>query len=550
MNKKTVLAIVAVIVAILIVSAAVLLLSGPPPKAKYQLELWYSTGHYGDTEDELATVLQSSIEACGKVDVTLRSDIWDVYVDRWSAGDYPLFLLGWYPDYFDTDDYISPFLSTAGAESLGSFYSNATMDQWIQDEQSATTTALRADRFTKIQDQLAEDVPYVPLISGNAHVAYVSSVSNVILHPVSFKWFIIDKAGATELNASTTDHISSLDPAKAYDYFSIEVINQVFDTLLVYEPATAALMPGLATSMPTVSSDGLNYTFTVRNGIQFHDGTELNASVVKRSIERLIRLDLASSAAFLYYDTGALGNTPNITVSPNDRDITFHLQRPVAFFPDLMAFSPSAPVPWDYNQTGEQSSTAGNVVGSGPYRLTNHVADTLIELQSDPNYYKSNLYAGFNIPTIPVEDKVTINIRQTATALKQDIETKAVDVVYRTLDPLDITDLDSRETALGIKVDVGASPQIRYLVFNVETVTDVRVRQAIAYSVDRAAIDQTVFSGIVEPLYSMVPANMPYQSPVFQDRYGGSPDCGEANVLFAELGYSIRGATIWIARDI
>src|SRR2546422_6721369 len=115
----------------------------------------------------------------------------------------PMFLLGWYPDYFDTDDYISPFLAISGAKSEGSFYNNSQVDQWVRDEASTSDPAIRADRFAKIQAALVEDVPYIPLWSGAAQVTYVNGVQNVELHPVSYKWFIVNKPGATVLNAST-----------------------------------------------------------------------------------------------------------------------------------------------------------------------------------------------------------------------------------------------------------------------------------------------------------------------------------------------------------
>src|SRR4030066_869211 len=136
-RNSLILAIVAVIVVIVIVAAAYVLLAAP--RTKLQMELWYnSDGHYGDTEPQLATVLKNSLEKSSKVSVTLHSDPWAVYRQNWVNERMPLFLLGWYPDYFDTDDYISPFLSTSGATSLGSFYSNATMDTWITEEQSTT----------------------------------------------------------------------------------------------------------------------------------------------------------------------------------------------------------------------------------------------------------------------------------------------------------------------------------------------------------------------------------------------------------------------------
>jgi peptide/nickel transport system substrate-binding protein len=554
MQKRMMYALVALIVVVIVVLAAVAVILSMPAPAKLQIELWYNNdGHYGDTEDELATVLQNSIQACGKVQVTLRSDPWAVYRTNWVNQRMQLFLLGWYPDYFDSDDYISPFLSVAGGRALGSFYNNSQVDQWIREEQTTTDPAIREARFTSIQQKLADDVPYVPLFSGNAHIAYVNDITNVELHPVSFKWFIMEDPSDTEITASTTDNIISLDPASAYDYFSIEVINQVFDTLLVYEPTNATLMPGLADAVPTVangqvSADGLNYTYHLKPGVEFHDGTPLTAQIVKDSIDRAIRLDIGGSAAFLLYDVGKLGrdatnnnNTPvgRIEVGPNPLDITFHLPEPVSFFNDLMAFSVAAPVPPSYNQAGEQPSTAGSVIGTGPYELTTHTENQLIVLdRSTVPYHTPSLYTSFGIPTIPVENRVTINLRTAATALKTDIETKAVDVVYRTLNPTDVTDLDSRETALGIKVDLGASPQIRYLVFNVNLVPEVRVRQAIAYSVDRTDIDSIVWNGLVEPLYSMIPSNMPYSDPVFQSVYGDG-NCSAANGLLAQLGYAV-----------
>ena len=570
MQKKMLYTLVAVIVAVIIIAgAAAVVLLAPAPHPKYALDLWYNnTNHYGDTEQSLATVLKADIETCGRVTVNLKSDTWAVYKQNWANQRMPLFLLGWYPDYFDTDDYVSPFLSVAGAASLGSFYNNSQVDQWVTQEQSTVDPALRTTLFQQIQNKLADDVPYVPLFTGNAHVAYVDTVKNVVLHPVSFKWFIVNKPGATELNASTTDTIVTLDPASAYDYFSTEVIWNVFDNLIVYDPWTTELRPGLATQIPTianggVSADGMNYTYHLRQGIKFSDNTDLNATVVKRSIDRVIRLDLAGSAAFLLYDVGALtanhlGGSDTaagtITVAPNNLDITFHLKRPVSFFNDLMAFTVSAPVPWWYDQAGEQPSTVPNVVGSGPYKLTQHVQDQLVVFDRNQYYYARDLYANIPvnpIPQIPIMERVTLNIRGSggAAALKQDIETKAVDVAYRTLTPTDLTDLQTRQTTLGIKVDIGASPQIRYLVFNVNKIPDVRIRQAIAYSVNRANIRSIVFNGQVNPLYSMVPPSFPYQSPVFQAKYGAAPQCTQANALLNTAGYYIRLPGIWIARD-
>jgi peptide/nickel transport system substrate-binding protein len=575
MNRKVLYAIIAVVLAVVIVgaAAAVVMLTAPAPK--YRIDLWYnSDGHYGDTEDELATVLANSIEACGKVDVTLRSDIWTNYRQLRNQGQLGLFLLGWYPDYGDTDDYISPFMASSGSPSFGSFYSAATVDQWIDEEQTSTDPAVRFDRFERLQWRLAEDVPYIPLFSGYSETAYVTGINNVVLHPLTFKWFIVDKPASTELLVSTTDKITSLDPAKAYDFFSIEIINQVFDTLLVYEPVEGRLMPGLATEVPTVangliSADLRTYTYNLRRDLAnqlptFSDGTELNASVVKRSIDRAIRINDPGGAAFLLYDTGKLGRNatngnnsdPGAIVVVDEDTIEFHLSAPIAFFNDLMAFSVSAPVPWNYNQATAQADTVGSVIGSGPYRLTGHTPNQQFILERNTGYHTPGLYAALEIPTIPVEDKVTINVRSTSTVLKNDLiaSPRLADVVFRTLTPEDITDLQGTS---GIQVDIQASPFIRYLVFNVDptkpaAITDLGVRKAIAYSVDRQAIDRDVFDGNVDPLYSLVPPGFafsePYYIPVFQEMYGDG-DCESANEIWTALGFSTFVARDLVARD-
>src|SRR2546425_919266 len=250
-------------------------------------------------------------------------------------------------------------------------YSNSTMDNWLAWEAGNSSSTVRNQLFTSIQSQLASDVPYIPLWEGKANIVYKTDINNVFLHPVVFRYFFMSRTTSNNtLVAGTTDRVKSLDPAYAYDYFSIEIINQVFDTLLVYNPTDQTLMPGLATSIPVpgngVSSDLKTWNYTLRSGLKFSDGSVLNSTTVKNSIIRAITLNLPGSAAFLLSDVGQLGNTtstanPKFTINigtPDATHISFHLHQPVAFFNLLMAFSISAPVPTfgsnAYSTTGAQ----------------------------------------------------------------------------------------------------------------------------------------------------------------------------------------------------
>jgi len=555
-QKKVIIAIVVIaILAVGSVSAALLL----RPPSQFTIPLWYnSDGHYGDTEPTVAQVIASAIERTGKINVQLKSEPWAQYTTDFGNGNLPFFLLGWYPDYFDADDYASPFLGTAGAASLGSEYSNSTMDNWLAWEAGNSSSTVRSQLFTQIQTQLANDVPYIPLWEGKANIVYKNGINGVFLHPVAFRYFFMSNTNnPNTLNVGTTDRIKSLDPAYAYDYFSIEIINHIFDTLLVYSPTNTTLLPGIASMIPTVanglvSPDLKTWTYPLQSGMTFSDGSALNSTVIKKSIIRAITLNLPGSASFLLSQVGELGNTTStakpaytINIDANPTNVTFHLHQPVGFFNQLMAFSVSAPVPIygtnAYNMTGAQPTQLNKVVGSGPYKLTAYTQDQSLTLAKNPSYYGPTIYSTSGFASVPIIGTVNIKSESTATQLKNDIVAGAIDMAYRTLNPQDITSLQIQASSLGLKVDFGASPQIRYLVFNVKTApfNNVLLRRAIAYAVDRSLIINNVFNSQVDPLWTMIPTVMNYSIPVFQLIYGSVPNLTQAGNLLSQYGLSI-----------
>jgi peptide/nickel transport system substrate-binding protein len=91
---------------------------------------------------------------------------------------------------------------------------------------------------------------------------------------------------AEPLIIGTTDSVTDLDPAETYDFHTWEIFHNTADTLLTYVAGTTNLQPGLAEAMPEVSADGLEYTFKLREGLVFPDGTPCDAEAVKWSIDR------------------------------------------------------------------------------------------------------------------------------------------------------------------------------------------------------------------------------------------------------------------------
>jgi len=126
----------------------------------------------------------------------------------------------------------------------------------------------------------------------------------------------------------TTEKVIDMDPANAYDFHTWEIFYNIYQGLLDYEPGTTKLIPGLATYYD-ISTDGKEYTFKLRRGLTFSDGTPFDASVVKWSIDRVIALK--GDPSWLVTDfVDRVDIVDTYTVK-------FVLKNPVAYFPSLAA---------------------------------------------------------------------------------------------------------------------------------------------------------------------------------------------------------------------
>ncbi len=121
--------------------------------------------------------------------------------------------------------------------------------------------------------------------------------------------YLTAPAPAKVLVVGTTDDEITFDPADEYDYFSGNIVQNTMAMLLTYTPGTTNLTPDLLSVVPSlsnggISADGLTYTLQLRTGLKFEDNTPINASVVKYSIDRVVKLN-GEPAFLLGYVKGA-----------------------------------------------------------------------------------------------------------------------------------------------------------------------------------------------------------------------------------------------------
>ena len=214
-----------------------------------------------------------------------------------------------------------------------------------------------------------------------------------------------DKRGGT-LKMANGDDIDSYDPARSYSSWGWNFMKAYYVRTLVTntpKPGKGGLIlqPDLAQAMPTISADKLTYTFTLRSGLKFQDGTPITSKDVKYGIERIFAQDVLSGGPtylvdFLdqsqnypgpYQDTDPNKLGLQSVTTPDDRTIVFKLTEPFGDFPYLLSMPGAGPVP-KTRDTGDRY--ANKPVSSGPYQFQSIELGKKAVLVRNPNWDASN----------------------------------------------------------------------------------------------------------------------------------------------------------------
>jgi len=139
------------------------------------LTVGWTPTHYGPNTEDEANEVKRQLEASGLFKVTLKSTEWEQYQTIYKQGAYDLFILGWFPDYPDGDDYLSPFVVDGGFFQNG--YKNAKADKLVAQEQGSSDQAKRQQIFGQLQDIAAKDVPFIPSWVGQNTAVYGKGMS-------------------------------------------------------------------------------------------------------------------------------------------------------------------------------------------------------------------------------------------------------------------------------------------------------------------------------------------------------------------------------------
>ncbi len=307
------------------------------------------------------------------------------------------------------------------------------------------------------------------------------------------------------LVAAISGEPDQLDPQKTTAYFSFEVLENVFDTLV--EPdENLEMRPALAKSWD-ISPDRLTWTFHLRDDVTWHDGRALVADDVVYSYRRIMEEKLANVDKFAAVSEVA---------APDPTTVVIRVQRPTPnLLTNLGGFKGMAIV---QRENVESGRIATFPIGSGPFAFVGQKSGDFIALKSNPGYWDGP----------PELSGITYRfISEPSTALSA---LQAGEIDWTDSVPTQrVAQLANDDS---VQLAVTPSNDYWYLALNEarEPWHDVRVRQAIAYAIDRDSIVQATSYGTAVTNQLAIPAGNPWHTSY--DRY--SYDTGKARRLLAE----------------
>jgi ABC-type dipeptide transport system, periplasmic component len=312
---------------------------------------------------------------------------------------------------------------------------------------------------------------------------------------------------------------ASLDPHVSTAANDFRIAVNIYDGLVRNKPGTLEIEPALATDW-TISEDGLVYTFTLREGVSFHDGTPFNAEAVKFNFDRMLDEShpFASTGpfplAFFFSSVESVEAVDELTVR-------FTLNEPFAPFMSNLA-SPTGLIVSPAAVEASGADYGRNPVGTGPFKFEEWQSNTRVVVSRNDAYWDGP----------PALEAVIFRPITDANTRVAEMLSGGIDVLLET--PPD--NVGQFRDDPGFQVVEAVGPHVWYVMLNAKEgpFADVRVRQAVNYAVNKESLVNDVLQGTAEVSAGPIPPafNWAYNEDV--EPYPYDPE--RARELLAEAG--------------
>jgi peptide/nickel transport system substrate-binding protein len=342
-----------------------------------------------------------------------------------------------------------------------------------------------------------------------------------------------------------------LDPQEEYTTQGAEGDWISYTPLVTYKhenaPSGNDVIPGLATDLPQISSDGKTYTATLRKGLVFSNGQPIKASDVACTFERMIKVNWGGKSFFTDnvvgatdFDQGKSDHISGVTTDDNTGKVTIQLVKPYGAFTNVLAFPEMGVVPCG---SPDHTMTTSLPPSSGPYMITNIVPNKSYDVVKNPKW------AGNNVPDIPVGhlDKISVKI-------ESNTQTEAQSVLNNQADNFDAGDTIPPSLVQQVRSQASdrfaavTIPSTFYFFMNVRIppFNNELARQAVNTAIDRPAL-QRLASGFLTPGCYFLPEGIPGHpdAPCPYGAADGHGDLAKAQQLVQQSGTAGTNVTVW-----
>jgi len=337
-----------------------------------------------------------------------------------------------------------------------------------------------------------------------------------------------------------------LDPALSH---TLEGWTATYDTyipLLTYDHASGQaggkVIPGLATALPKVSDGGKTYELTLRKGLKYSNGEPVVASDFTHSLERAFILNSGGSpfyegivGAAQFMKTKKSG-IPGVETDDKSGQITIHLENPDGSFESELALPYVALLP---AKTPDKDLTADPPPATGPYVITSSGPGRGWEYERNPQWAKNNEKLLPQLPSGHV-DKIKIQVLRNPQTLVNYVESGKLDWMGTEVPPDRYQAVKSKYEGSQFRIEPSFSNYFFWMNTTQAPFDDVKVRQAVNYAIDPAALER-IYSGRLEGGQQILPPGMPgYQKLNLYPH-----DIKKAKELIAEAAPSDKEIVVW-----
>lgn len=316
-------------------------------------------------------------------------------------------------------------------------------------------------------------------------------------------------AGPKDIVYASESTVKSLDPHDTSDTYSGAIERAICQGLMGFDE-NLGIVPLLAESY-TFNDNATEFTFSLRKGIKFHDGADFNAEAVRVNIARMMTGK---------YKRSSLMKPVKELQVVDEYTVRFILNEPFGAFVNAVAHPGSLiQSPKAIEQYGDEVSK--HLVGTGPYIFEEWVSGDHVTIRKNPDYWRGEVKVD------------TITFRPVPESGSRLAMLRAGQAHYIYPMPAELLKVAESDP----KIDIISKPSIieRYMVLNTQykPLSDVRVRQAINYALDKQAIIRIAWGGAASEADSIIPENLQFYS-----KQGVWPyDLEKAKALMKEAGY-------------